>query len=118
MILKDIIEDMCLYKENGKKEIVFMVNNSIIYDNIVHEIIKHSSSKKRIGLDMSKVESIQSKKFMKYLKENKFELFNLKNELLAYLSLVFDGGFLKTFTNKQDFIENKREFLIRHFLVD
>jgi hypothetical protein len=66
---------------------------------------------------MVNVKTIKSQLFIKCLIENKFKLFNIQSETLAYLSLVLKDCFLKTHLNYQDFSENKREFIKRHFLV-
>jgi len=109
---------MQFFKSDDKKETILFVNKKNIDDKTAREILKFTSSKKRVGLDMSKVETIQSENFISYLNENKFKLFNLKSELLAYLSLIFNGGFLKTYVLKEDFSQNKRELIMRHFFVD
>ena len=66
---------------------------------------------------MKNVQTIKSKKFIISLLENKFKLFNLKNEILTYLSIILKDGYLKSYINKNDFIKNKRELIKRRFLV-
>ncbi len=100
-----------------KKAIIFSIEKDIIDDDICLEIIKNIDLNKRAGLDMSYVKSIQSKKFIQFLANKKFFLFNLENELLCYLSIILKEGMLKTFMNKSDFLKNKRELIKRRFTI-
>lgn len=109
---------MSFYKTTGKKEVVLVLDTEIIDNDLVDEIILQKDPKRRMGLDMSCVKAIKSGSFVKYLLEDKFRLFNIQSEVLAYLSLVLGGGFLKSYVTKSDFIQNKRELVCRHFLVD
>ena len=105
------------FKTIQKKEIVFVIDDKIIDDNLACQIIKLIYPKKRIGLDMSKVESINSPILIEYLLNNKIKLFNLQSEVLAYFSLIFKDGSLKSYMNYSDFKNNKRELIKRNFLV-
>ena len=55
--------------------------------------------------------------FAKYLLENKYKLYNIKSEILTYLAIVLKDGPLKSFMNREDFFENKRELIRRRFIV-
>ena len=100
-----------------KKEIVFVINEKIIDDILACQIISQIPSKKRVGLDMSQVENINSSILVDYLLKNKIKLFNLKSEVLAYFALILKDGFLKSYINYSDFSQNKRELIKRRFLV-
>ena len=100
-----------------KKEIVFVINKEFVDDVLACQIISKIKSKKRVGLDMTKVQSVNSPVLVKYLLENKIKLFNLKSEVLAYFSLVLKDGFLKSYINYSDFKENKRELIKRKLLI-
>ena len=104
-------------KQIQKKEIVLIVDEISIDDVLVDRILKFSSSFRKIGLDMKYVKTISSEKFISSLLKNKFRLFNLQSEVLAYLAIVLKDGFLKSHINKSDFHENKRELVKRSFLV-
>lgn len=108
---------MQFFKTNFKNEIVFIINNKIIDDNLACEIINQIPPKKRVGLDLSKVQNIKSQILIKYLLNNKIKLFNPQSEVLAYLALILKDGFLKTYINYFDFKDDKRELIKRHFLV-
>ena len=108
---------MQFFKTIYKKEIVFVINEKIIDDSLACQIISQIPSKKRIGLDMSQVENVNSPVLVNYLLNNKIKLFNLKSEVLAYLALILKDGFLKSYINYSDFSQNKRELIKRHFLV-
>ena len=100
-----------------KKEIIFSIDAKIIDDNLACQIIKEIPFGKKIGLDMSKVQSVNSKILIEHLLNNKIKLFNLQSEVLAYFSLILKDGFLKSYINYYDFSENKRELIKRRFLV-
>jgi len=105
------------FKTINKKEIVFVIDDKKIDDNLACQIIKLIHPKKRVGLDMSKVENIDSPILIEYLLKNKIKLFNLQSEVLAYFALIFKDGFLKSYINYSDFKNNKRELIKRNFLV-
>jgi len=105
------------FKTINKKEIVFVIDDKKIDDNLACQIIKFIHPKKRVGLDMSKVENIDSPILIEYLLKNKIKLFNLQSEVLAYFALIFKDGFLKSYINYSDFKNNKRELIKRNFLV-
>ena len=84
---------------------------------LINQIISQIQDDKKIGLDMSMVQNIDSPLLIKYLLQNKIKLFNLQSEVLTYLSIILKDGFLKSFINYSDFKENKRELIKRKFLV-
>ena len=100
-----------------KKEIVLIINKKNIDDEFCNEILNKIQNNKKIGLDMKKVQNICSKKFILCLLQNKFKLFNLQSEVLAYLAITIKDGFLKSYINYEDFSKNKRELIKRHFLL-
>ena len=68
---------MQFFKTIYKKEIVFVINEKIIDDTLACQIISQIPSKKRIGLDMSQVDNINSPILIDYLlKIGDCELFN------------------------------------------
>jgi len=99
-----------------KSKTVIFIENRIIDDDITFNIL-NSFKNKKLGLDMSNVESINSKLFIKSLLSDKFKLFNLQNETLTYLSLILKEGALKSYINKSDFMEEKRELIRRKFFI-
>ncbi len=99
----------------NKKTIIF-IKNKIINDKIILDILAQFKNKK-LGLDMSCVESINSNLFIKSLLSNKFKLFNLKSEVLSYLSLVLKENNLRSYMNEFDFQEEKRELTRRKFFI-
>lgn len=102
----------------NKKEAFFCVENKVVDDFVTIELLEKLEQREFLALDMTCVEEIKSSKFIKALLENKFRMVNLQVEVLAYLSLVLKDGFLKTYINKNDLINNKRELLRRRFLID
>lgn len=100
-----------------KKNIVYKINCKILDDSIVQNIIQDCKSKKRIGIDLSLVETIDSELFLDCLNKNKFKLYNLRNEVLVYLSIVLKDGFLKSYLNYKDFSLDKRELFKRRLQV-
>ena len=99
-----------------KSKTVIFIENRIIDDDITIDIL-NSFKNKKLGLDMSNVESINSKLFIKSLLSDKFKLFNLQNETLTYLSLILKNGKLHSYMNFNDFKTNKRELIRRRFIV-
>ncbi len=99
------------------KEIVLIINKKIIDDKFCNKILNKIQNNKKVGLDMKKVQNICSKKFILCLLENKFKLFNLQSEVLAYLAIILKDGFLKSHISYEDFNKNKRELVKRHFVV-
>ena len=108
---------MILLKSSNTNKNILIINSEIIDDALTCRILKIIKNRKKIGLDMKNVQTIKSKKFIISLLENKFKLFNLKNEILTYLSIILKDGYLKSYINKNDFIKNKRELIKRRFLV-
>ncbi len=108
---------MDFYKTIYKNKIIITINKNKIDDNLTEEITKITKKHQIIGLDMKNVISINSKKFIEFLLTDKFKLFNLKNEVLLYISIILKEGSLKSYISKDDFIENKRELIKRRFLV-
>ena len=97
---------MQFFKTIYKNEIVFLPNVEQIDDNLAWQIISNIPPKKRAGIDMSKVKSVNSKILIECLLNNKIKLFNLQSELLAYFALVLKDGFLKSYTNEEIRINN------------
>lgn len=108
---------MQFFKTIYRNEIVFIINQDVVDDILVHEIIQNCPKNKKIGLDMSHVQSINSPILINQLLTNKIKLFNPTSEVLVYLSIILKDGFLKSYINYSDFKENKRELIKRHFLV-
>lgn len=108
---------MQFFRTIYKNEIVFVINQDVVDDILMHEILKNIPKNKKIGLDMNKVQSIDSPALIKQLLENKIKLFNPTSEVLTYLSIILKDGFLKSYINYSDFSENKRELIKRRFLV-
>ena len=99
-----------------KNKRIIRIKNKIVDDNLILDILNDKNCK-NAGLDMSDVESINSKLFIESLVKDKFKLFNLNSEMLAYLSLILKDNALKSYVNKFDFIEEKRELIRRKFLI-
>ena len=100
-----------------KKEIVFVINEKNVDDSLMVQIISQIPPNKRVGLDMSMVENVNSPILINNLLKNKIKLFNLKSEVLTYFALILKDGFLKSYINHLDFKQDKRELIKRHFLV-
>ena len=99
-----------------KNKTIIFIKNKIINDKTTLDVLSKSKNKK-LGLDMSCVETIYSNLFVVSLFLNKFNLFNLKNEVLIYLSLILKENNLKSYVNEFDFQENKRELVRRKFFI-
>ena len=99
-----------------KNKTIIFIKNKIINDKTTLDVLSKSKNKK-LGLDMSCVETINSNLFVESLLLNKFKLFNLKNEVLIYLSLILKENNLKSYVNEFDFQENKRELVRRKFFI-
>lgn len=108
---------MPFLKKTTKHEIIFKINNEYLDDFLIKEILSENLASKKVGLDMSNVQNVNSPLLIKCLIENKIKLFNLKSEVLTYFALILKDGFLKSYINYSDFSENKRELVKRHFLV-
>ena len=100
-----------------KNEIVFIINEKVFDDDLACQILSQASSTKKIGLDINKVENMNSPILIKNLLNNKIKLLNPKSEILAYLALILKDGFLKSYINYSDFKYNKRELIKRNFLI-
>ncbi len=98
-------------------EVIYNINSEIIDEKIMNNIIKTIKPNIKTGLNMKNVKSITSVNFIKYLLEDRFKLFNIQSELLAYISLVLKDNFLKSFMNYEDFSSNKRELIKRKFII-
>lgn len=103
------------FKTIIQKEIVFIIERETIDDNLACKIISKIPPKSRIGLDMGKVQNINSPILIEYMLNNKIKLFNLQSEVLAYFALILKDGFLKSYINRSDFKNDKRELVKRHF---
>ena len=108
---------MDLLKTKKRFNTVFHINKPIIDDFLTEKILKETSLSKKIGLDMSLVTSIQSKLFIDNVLKDKFKLFNLKTEIILYLSLIIKNGSLKSYMNYNDFSKDKRELFKRYIKV-
>ena len=95
---------MVLNSSKNKKEAFFCVENKVIDDFVTIELLEKLEQKEFLALDMACVEEVKSSKFIEALLENKFRMVNLQVEVLAYLSLILKDGFLKTYINKNDLI--------------
>jgi len=100
-----------------KNEIVFIIDEKIVDDSLIKKILKEIKPQQKVGLNMKKVESVNSKYLLKGLIENKFKLFNLKNEIIMYLAIILKDGFLKSYMNIDDFKNNKRELFRRKLYI-
>ena len=108
---------MQFFKTIYKNEMVFIINQDMIDDILMHEIIKNIPKNKKIGLDMKNVQNLNSPILINQLLENKIKLFNPSSEILTYLAIILKDGFLKSYINYTDFSKNKRELIKRRFLV-
>ena len=108
---------MHFFRTIYKNKIVFIINQDVVDDILMHDILKNSPKNKKIGLDMTQVHSINSPILINQLLNNKIKLFNPTNEVLVYLSIILKDGFLKSYLNYSDFNKNKRELIKRRFLV-
>lgn len=108
---------MSFSKKITKHDVTFIIEDECLDDVLIKKILLENTYSKRIGLDMSNVQNINSPLLIKCLTENKIKLFNLNSEVLTYFALILKDGFLKSYINYSDFSENKREFVKRHFLV-
>ena len=106
---------MRFFKAIYKNEIVFIINDKKVDDELACQIISQISFKKKIGLDMGQVLSVDSPILIEYLLKNKIKLFNLKSEVLAYFALILKDGFLKSYINYSDFSQDKRELRARKY---
>lgn len=104
-------------KKITHNEMIFIINEGVVDDNICTSIVSEILPRKKTGIDMRHVYKIEGNDFIKYLLQNKYKLFNLRNEVLTYLAIVLKDGLLKSFMNIDDFCENKRELIKRKFLV-
>lgn len=108
---------MGFLKQFTKDEIVFIIDDEIIDNSLVRKIISNIKPNCKIGLDMRNVKALKSSLFIKYLNKEKYSLYNLRNEVMTYLSLIIKNGRLKSFMNYKDFKENKRELIRRRFII-
>ena len=108
---------MRFFKTIYKNEIVVKINENTVDDALMHEILKDMPENKKIGIDMSEVQNLNSPILNELLIRNKIKLFNPQSEVLTYLALILKDGFLKSYINYSDFKNNKRELIKRHFLV-
>ena len=108
---------MSFLKQFSDNEIVYIIDDAIIKDSLVKEIVHDIKPNYKIGLDMKNVKSLNSSLFIKYLNDNKYKLYNLQSEILAYLSIVIKNGKLKSYMNFKDFKYNKRELIRRKLIL-
>ena len=109
-----IMEFLELNKKNCK---IILINQEVVDDFLCEKILLSYKKNEKLGLDMKNVKCVKGFSFVKNLLENNFKLFNLKDELLVYLSIALKNGSLKSYLNKNDFLENKRELIKRSFLI-
>lgn len=107
-------KSMEFFRAIYKKEIVFFIYKEVLDDALVEKILSYKGLSKRIGLDMKNVRAIDSKLFFECVLKNKFKLFNLNSEILAYLSLILNGGSLRSYISYEDFRLDKRELFRRN----
>ena len=103
--------------EKDKENLIFILNSATIDDSYFDAISNNFIRNKNIAFDMKQVRSITSKKFIKALLNKEIKLFNLKNEILVYLSIIIKNGPLNSYLCKKDFKVNKHEFIKRNFLI-
>ncbi len=108
---------MQFFKTPYKNEVIFIINQKSVDDSLMLEILKTMPNNKKIGIDMTQVQNINSPILIEYLLKNKIKLFNLQSEILTYFALILKDGFLKSYMNHSDFSKNKRELIKRRFLV-
>ena len=108
---------MTLQKTICNNKIVFNIDQNFVDDILVQEILEKVEKNKTIGINMQNVQNINSPLFLECLIKNKFKLFNLQSEILAYLAISLKDGFLKSYASYSDFSDNKRELFKRRFLV-
>ncbi len=111
MAKKDYFETLC------DSEAIYTINKKTLTDNLIRAILSLKNDTKKIALDMRHVQKINSALLIQCLIDNKIKLFNLNSELLAYLAIILKDGFLKSYINFEDFRDDKRELIARHFLV-
>ena len=104
-------------KTISENRIVFAIDDFKISDETVNGILKYAKIDKIIAIDMKNIKYINSEKFIKCLLKNRFKLFNLQSEVLAFLAIVLKDGLLKSHMSLEDLLLNKRELVKRHFLV-
>ena len=102
-------------KQLKGNEIVYIINDEIVKDSLIRSIACDIKPKYKIGLDMKNVKTLNSYLFLKYLKNNKYKLYNITNEVLTYLSIIVKDGKLNSYMNFKDFKFDKRELIRRHF---
>jgi len=112
-----MIKIMSFFKQFIENEIVYIINDKIIKDSLIENIVHDINTKHKIGLDMKNVKALNSSLFLKYLKGNRYKLYNISNEVLTYLSIVLKDGKLKSYMNFKDFKYNKRELIRRRFSI-
>ncbi len=108
---------MGFLKQFSDSEIVYIIDDEVIKDSLIRKIVHDIEPNYKIGLDMKNVKSLSSSLFIKYLNNNKYKLYNLQSEILAYLSIVIKDGKLKSYMNFKDFKYNKRELVRRKFII-
>lgn len=108
---------MGFLKQFIENKIVYVISDEIIEDSLIDSIVNDIKQKHKVCLDMKNVKSLHSSKFIQYLNNNMYKLYNLQNEVLTYLSIVIKDGKLKSYMNFEDFKDDKRELIRRRFIV-
>lgn len=99
------------------RKVVFLISDTIIDDTAAKEILLQTKAYKQVMLDMKNVEAIESDLFINHLLKGRFRLFNLNLKVLLYLSIVLKNGFLYSFMNYKDCLNNKRGLYKRQLKV-
>lgn len=99
-----------------ENKVTILIKNKTIDDNVVNGILFEFKDK-TLGLDMSYVNTVNSKLFIENILSDKFKLYNTKSEVLSYLSLILKENNLKSYMNKSDFERDKRELIRKKFLI-
>ena len=94
----------------------YTVKSENIDDSSVQKIVD-SFKNCSVGLNMKNVKSINSNYFMNCVLSNKFKLYNLNSDVLAYLSLTIKDGRLKSYINFEDLKLDVRELTRRRFRI-
>ena len=108
---------MGFFRQFINKEIVYVINDEIIKDALIEKIVNDIKPNYKIGLDMKNVKTLDSVIFIKYLKENRYKLYNLQNDVLTYLALILQDGKLKSYMSFEDFKFDKHELIKRNFKI-
>jgi len=101
--------------EKDDNFLLFRIKNKILDDSLFLKIQKNFKNNLETAFDLEKVETINSKLFVKYLSFKKASLFGAKNEILAYLSIVLNKNFPNLYLKEKDFKTNSNMLIKRKF---